>query len=260
METKYSSTLAETDERSRSVLAVDTSSNLASVAYGSSSELASDRQAEVTTHSEGLVQLIDDVLNDAKVHVKDIGTIVCGAGPGSFTGLRIGLATAKGLCMAGGIPLVRIPSTDAIAVAVQGVADRERLCCVLLNAGRNEIFCQLYRGTTPSENWKTDARDKIAQRVEGIAQKETSPMILVGSAIAEDPTSWASISNVTIAGSNLHQVSARHLLGLVANYPAAVTPKEIAAIEPLYFRAPDIRNSKSSQRRSSKIERTPVGN
>jgi tRNA threonylcarbamoyladenosine biosynthesis protein TsaB len=122
-----------------SVLALDTSTLVASVAILHEGRLAT-RDARVTTHSERLLALIDEVLGEAGLTPGDLSAVACGAGPGSFTGLRIGLATAKGLCFALGRPLVTVSSLAALAVEAGS-----GMVLALLDARKQEVYAGLYR-------------------------------------------------------------------------------------------------------------------
>lgn len=95
-------------------LAIETSTPLCGVALGKGGRVALRRQ-RVTTHSEKLLSLIAEVLDELGCTPKDLKGVLCGAGPGSFTGLRIGLATAKGLCFALSIPLTLVSSLETLA-------------------------------------------------------------------------------------------------------------------------------------------------
>jgi tRNA threonylcarbamoyladenosine biosynthesis protein TsaB len=90
------------------VLALDTATTSSAVA------LFRDGRV-VTTHSESLLAMIDESFREAGLVPRDLDGVVCGAGPGSFTGLRIGLATAKGLCFALGKPLAMVSTLAALA-------------------------------------------------------------------------------------------------------------------------------------------------
>ncbi|MCD6500352.1 MAG: tRNA (adenosine(37)-N6)-threonylcarbamoyltransferase complex dimerization subunit type 1 TsaB [Deltaproteobacteria bacterium] len=115
------------------ILAFDTSTPTASVALlewqaGTRVSVLADlsgrtlarRDQPVSTHGKALVPLIEEVLAEAQVRPKQIDVVSCGAGPGSFTGVRVGLATAKGLCFALDIPLVLPRSLDAVAARALG--------------------------------------------------------------------------------------------------------------------------------------------
>jgi tRNA threonylcarbamoyladenosine biosynthesis protein TsaB len=90
------------------------------------------------THAEQLLPLVRDALTRAGVRLDELARIAVGIGPGSFTGVRIGLATAKGLAVATGLPLYGVTSLDALAASAWGVADG--LLVTALDARRGEIF------------------------------------------------------------------------------------------------------------------------
>ncbi|MCA1664057.1 MAG: tRNA (adenosine(37)-N6)-threonylcarbamoyltransferase complex dimerization subunit type 1 TsaB [Myxococcales bacterium] len=97
------------------MLAIDTSTLHAAVALWCDGRALAERHRVVTTHSDALLAMIDEAFVEANVAPADLDVVACGAGPGSFTGLRIGLATAKGLCFALAKPLVMISSLAALA-------------------------------------------------------------------------------------------------------------------------------------------------
>ncbi len=134
------------------ILALDTSTRTASVAVlGGVREVEIDHA--VGSHSDDLVALIDRALADAGLKLADLDGIAVGAGPGSFTGLRIAMATAKGLCFASGLPLWPVSSLAALAldgVDTLAAADPPEetagaLFVPLLDARRDEMFAGLYR-------------------------------------------------------------------------------------------------------------------
>jgi tRNA threonylcarbamoyladenosine biosynthesis protein TsaB len=127
------------------LLAIDTSTMTASVCV-TADDVTIERTARVTTHSEMLLPLVAEVLGEAKLAARDLDGIVCGAGPGSFTGLRIGLATAKGLCVALNKPLVLASSLGALALEAErdpAVKSGARVIA-LLDAKRREVYAGLY--------------------------------------------------------------------------------------------------------------------
>ena len=137
------------------ILAIDTATLDASVALVTrEGQLRASRQARVTTHSEALLGMIAAVLEEAGVRPDDLAAVACGAGPGSFTGLRIGLATAKGLCLAVGsasnpsgrrLPLLLVSSLQALArrapASMQGA-----LVVPCIDAFKSEVYVGFYRG------------------------------------------------------------------------------------------------------------------
>lgn len=104
--------------------------------------LAEFSTANKKTHSQTLLPMIDLITERAGICKKDIGAVAVSVGPGSFTGLRIGVATAKGIGMALGIPLVGVSTLEGLAYNLKGHGG---LICPMIDARRNEVFCGLYR-------------------------------------------------------------------------------------------------------------------
>jgi tRNA threonylcarbamoyladenosine biosynthesis protein TsaB len=93
------------------------------------------------THSRRLLGAVDWLLQTTDMEITDISALAVGVGPGSFTGLRIGMATAKGLAHGKGLPLLGISSLDAIGAGVRS----ERLICVVMDARKKQVYCCFYR-------------------------------------------------------------------------------------------------------------------
>lgn len=135
----------------KTILGIDTSTLTASVAVvrGTPGEAAvlGAGASRVNTHSERLLWLIDEALSAAAIGLDELDGIAVGAGPGSFTGLRIGMATAKGLGFATGKPLWAVSSLAALALALTDTEDVDRTTLVVpvLDARRSEIFAGFYR-------------------------------------------------------------------------------------------------------------------
>lgn len=93
------------------------------------------------THSRRLLGAIDWLLQTTEMDIGDLSALAVGTGPGSFTGLRIGMAIAKGFAHGKGLPMIGISSLDAIAMEVRS----ERLICVVMDARKKEVYCCFYR-------------------------------------------------------------------------------------------------------------------
>ena len=94
------------------------------------------------THSQTLLPMLDEIVKILQLDLASIDAIAVAAGPGSFTGLRIGSATAKGLGLALGKPLVPVPTVDALAFNLYGV---KGLICPIMDARRNQVYTGIYR-------------------------------------------------------------------------------------------------------------------
>lgn len=128
------------------ILSFDTATNNCSIAVtaGMPSEcsvLGSLSFDSGITHSRRLLSSIDWLLQSVDLTMGDMSAVAVGLGPGSFTGLRIGMATAKGLCHGADVSLIGISSLDAIAASV--VSDK--LICVVMDARKKEVYCCFYR-------------------------------------------------------------------------------------------------------------------
>lgn len=125
------------------VLALDTSTVIASIAVTEARALLAeiDGPAEAK-HGETLLSVIEAALARARVTLAQVNLLAAGIGPGSFTGVRVGLATAKGLALATGKPLVGIVSLRAMG---RGGAETGELIAPVLDAYRNEVYSALYQ-------------------------------------------------------------------------------------------------------------------
>lgn len=93
------------------------------------------------THSQTLVPMLDEISKMTELDLATVDAIAIAKGPGSFTGLRIGSATAKGLGLALNIPIVEIPTTDGMAFNFYG---SDKLICPLMDARREQVYTGLY--------------------------------------------------------------------------------------------------------------------
>ncbi len=129
------------------ILGIETSSTNCSVAlFENGNVISSKENDQGYTHSENLHLFIQSVIESADVKLKNLDAIIVGAGPGSFTGLRIGVATAKGLCYSLSIPLISMPSLLNLSVGAKEVLipNDEINYCPLIDARRMEVYTAFY--------------------------------------------------------------------------------------------------------------------
>jgi tRNA threonylcarbamoyladenosine biosynthesis protein TsaB len=125
------------------ILGLDSSGLVASVAIVEDNDLKGEYTVNYKkTHSQTLLPMLDEVAKMIELDLNSINAIAVSGGPGSFTGLRIGSATAKGLGLALGKPLIHIPTVDALAYNLVGSRD---MVCPLMDARRNQTYTGLYR-------------------------------------------------------------------------------------------------------------------
>lgn len=127
------------------LLAFDTSTPTARVALVSpTGESLAEHAKTAARHSANLLGLIDEVTREVGVSVAGLAAIACGAGPGSFTGLRVGLAVAKGLALPSGRPLLLVSSLQALACDLAFASPAAALLLPCLDAGKGQVYARLY--------------------------------------------------------------------------------------------------------------------
>ena len=125
------------------ILGLDSSGLVASVAIVEDDNLLGEYTVNYNkTHSQTLLPMLDEIAKMIELDLNSIDAIAIAGGPGSFTGLRIGSATAKGLGLALKKPIVNVPTVDGIAYNLVGHRD---LVCPLMDARRNQTYTGLYR-------------------------------------------------------------------------------------------------------------------
>lgn len=174
------------------ILSIDTTTTQSGVALlegpGQEARVRAVRRAVVTTHSEALLEMIDAVLGEAGVKPPEVAAIACAAGPGSFTGLRIGLSTAKGLCLGLAKPLILVPSLAALAVRVR--AAEKPLVVACIDAFKGEVYVGRYlgAGATPPVlmgEEETIAPARLGEELR--ARAAEGPVVLVGDGMVRWP-------------------------------------------------------------------------
>lgn len=125
------------------ILGIDSSSLVASVAVVTDDILTAEYTVDFKkTHSQTLLPMIDEVVTMLGMDLHEIDAIAVSGGPGSFTGLRIGSATAKGLGLALEKPLIHVPTVDAMAYNLWG---SDALICPIMDARRKQVYTGIYR-------------------------------------------------------------------------------------------------------------------
>ena len=124
------------------ILAFDSSGLVASVAIVQNDNLIAEYTTNYKkTHSQTLLPMLDEIIKMTEQDLAEIDAIAVAAGPGSFTGLRIGAATVKGLGMALEKPIVAVPTCHALAYNLWGT---DKLVCPIMDARRDQVYTGLY--------------------------------------------------------------------------------------------------------------------
>lgn len=134
------------------ILSIDTSSSIASVAIVEDfTPLITLDNADEKTHSQKLMPMIDEAFKKTGLSLNDIQLIACSLGPGSFTGVRIGIATAKAFVDSRNIPAVGVSSLEGLAYSTQ----QDGYICCLLNANHDNVYAGIFNMAHQNELFQT---------------------------------------------------------------------------------------------------------
>lgn len=129
------------------IILIETSTSLCSVALSEGGEIvASRRSTEPRAHASMTAPYIKEMLDERGLKVSDCDAVCLSMGPGSYTGLRVGSSTAKGLCFGGGIPLLAVGTLDVLAAQAleEGLPDGCRYIVPMIDARRMEVYTAVY--------------------------------------------------------------------------------------------------------------------
>ncbi|MBX7051726.1 MAG: tRNA (adenosine(37)-N6)-threonylcarbamoyltransferase complex dimerization subunit type 1 TsaB [Flavobacteriales bacterium] len=130
------------------ILLIETATTNCSVALHGDGEVIGLREqsAEQFVHAESLHVFIREMIQSCGIGMKDLQAVAVSQGPGSYTGLRIGISAAKGLCFALEIPLIAIDTLDALATDAQKEKPDAEIIIPMIDARRMEVYCSVYTG------------------------------------------------------------------------------------------------------------------
>ena len=168
------------------VLGIESSSLVASVALVTDDILTAEYTVNFKkTHSQTLLPMLDEIVKMLGLDLETIDAIAAAGGPGSFTGLRIGAATAKGLGLALKKPLIPVPTVDALAY---NLYDSTGVICPMMDARRQQVYTGIYHfagGTEFEELVAQEAGpvEDIIKKCNELGQKLGKPVIFLGDGV-----------------------------------------------------------------------------
>lgn len=219
------------------VLGFDTSHAKGSVAVVREKEILYEVLFDAAdTHSATLMPAIDSALGIAKTDISRIDLFAVTIGPGSFTGLRIGLATVKGFAAVKRRPVVTMTSLELLAAALPY---SERIICPVIDAYKGEVYAALYdtRSGSPVELVPPFSAEPEAV---GRVLRDHGPLIFCGTGLMRYGDSLLGVApEGSIAAGSKWSTPSAALLALHAADLEQVTYDELPSLEPLYIRPPD---------------------
>lgn len=217
------------------LLAIDTSGAACSAALWRDGAVVAHRRRDMSRgHAEALMPMIIETLAEAGQALRAIDAMAVTVGPGAFTGIRIGLAAARGIGLAAGVSIHGVTTFGAVAEAVPEIARRDRRLIVLLDSQRGDLFVQVYESTLvevgpPAVMAASDALGLISD----------APAVVAGDGV---DLLRPLIRDRLAHGSVLVQAEAPVDAGNVARLAARLlSAGEALPPVPLYLRAPDVR-------------------
>lgn len=219
------------------LLAIDTSTAQVAVAIGEGHSVKGEiRLVGGRRHAEQLAPAIASLVESTGIGLDHLAAIAVGIGPGMFTGLRVGVTTAKTLAQALRIPVVPVASLDLVAYPVRHTS---RVVVATIDARRREVFHASYRSVPGGIQRITEYA--VAAPAELVADLEAhgQEVLLVGDGIATAPELFASLEHAELAGPEFESPSVAALVALAA---ARVEREEFSPpwdVVPLYLRESD---------------------
>jgi tRNA threonylcarbamoyladenosine biosynthesis protein TsaB len=219
------------------LLALDTATSHVGVAIGDGGEVRGEvRIAGGRRHAEQLAPAIRELAGWTGVRLEQLAAIAVDVGPGLFTGLRVGVTTAKVMAQALRIPVVPVASLDLVAYPLRY---SRRMIVAVLDARRREVFHASYRpvpgGVQRMTEYAVASPDDLVAELEATAEE----ILLVGDGVASHAPVFAALDRAEVVGPEL---AAPSTAALVALANARVEREEFVApwdVEPCYLRASD---------------------
>lgn len=212
------------------VLAIDNSIDYLNLGLARDGSLLEERHSRPVRPSSQVLPLkVQALLDDHGLSPADLTLLAVSLGPGSFTGIRVSLAYAKGLAAALGLPLVGVPTLDLLAWPFTGLMSA--YICPLIDAKKGEVFFAGYSGKEGSLERVTDYE---ALRPGDLAERLMRPCIVFGSGVKVCERVLAGMEDVTVLDGPHGRVQAEGLIRLGLQRKGPGTPA--ASIRPVYGR------------------------
>ena len=222
------------------ILGIETATNVCSVCVMENSQLIAEYTTNITkTHSQRLMPMIEHVLANVELSPKDIEAIAVSVGPGSFTGLRIGIASAKGLALSLKKPIIGIPTLEGMALNIPAP---DSIICPVIDARKGEIYSALYRNETRESGKCTMEKltGYLVMPLEELLKKINEKTIFTGEILPfRDRIKMVLGSKAVFAPSPLNIPRASNIAFLGYIKKAAGIETGTSKIQPLYVRRPD---------------------
>lgn len=217
------------------VLGIESSTPTASVALAGPGGLVGEITLNIgLTHSEQLLPLIVDLLEQSRYSLEQVEGIAVSGGPGSFTGLRIGMATAKALAQGAGIPLLAVPTLDALAYTQWGCG---ALVSPVMNARKKEVYTALYRFKDQEPELLEPYQAVNPAEWVGVLAKYSRKIVFVGDGVGAYPENWAELGSLAVIPPEIFQGARAAAVAWLGRKGLLAGEKEdLYSLKPYYIR------------------------
>ena len=233
------------------ILALDSSGLVASVAILTETELLAEYTVNYKkTHSQTLLPMIDEIVRMIDIDLATIDAIAVAAGPGSFTGLRIGAATAKGLGLALDKPLIAVPTVEGLAYNLYGT---NALVCPIMDARRNQVYTGVYYFKGKE---LVAVKEQCAEGIEetiAFLNKENRPVIFLGDGVPvfKEIITEKMVGDYSFAPAHLSRQRAGALGALASIYYDANKVQSATEHRPDYLRMSQAEREQAEKERAN---------
>lgn len=239
-----------TNQKTEFLLAIETSSSLGSVAIHDSTQIVSETTWTRTSHSESLTSAIETVTAQTGITLRDLDSIAVDVGPGSFTGIRVGVNAVRSLAYALKLPVFAFDATEVLAYSVQST---DLPLLVLINAQKRSFFAATYKAessATPLGSWTRSSDLKLVHSDE-LPGLLSSPHLVVGDGVEEALAAQPGLSSRFVRDSKCSDFPSGVALAQLANqlklHRKALVWNELQA---LYIRASGAEETKEEKHRA----------
>jgi tRNA threonylcarbamoyl adenosine modification protein YeaZ len=166
------------------ILAIDTSSKICSVSILEDKKILIEKHIDdEKSHSQKLMPIISTILEEANLKLADFDLFACSIGPGSFTGVRIGVSTVKAFCDVTNIPVVGVSSLEGLAYNSlnSNICNTDNIICSLIDAKNDNVYCGIFQNENNHFEKSEDLCAKNINDIINILNKySSSPIVFVG--------------------------------------------------------------------------------
>lgn len=231
------------------IILIETSAALCSAALAENgTSVAYKASSEPRMHASQTAPFVQDVLAQRNLKVSDCSAVALSSGPGSYTGLRVGSSTAKGLCFGAGIPLISICTLDVLAAKAKAFCDGRKFSAIvpLIDARRNEVYTATY---SPEGERLNEVAPLIIDEESFSELRAQGPVLFIGDAadkcrrllFGTEATSPAAMTEIHSSEAEGHLFvqclpTAADMAGLAQSRLEAGQFEDIAYFEPFYLK------------------------